>query len=577
MRRRVLLKSMNTALRTCPADCILMVVIQLSIVCLPVGGLYVLRWMVDSLVNKNVSLMLFSMFGYCFMIWFQKALQDWYNHYFLMYYSLLRFEKNIKEVFFRICLCMKLDDYNDAAFVNHSLRAKNASVNILRLYQAVVQLACTFFSVIAMGLVLRSISSKLIAVFAVMSLTEMVDNLFTLYQNKKFLYETTQLEKEETELSELLLRAGSLKEIVLLHSVPFVLGKWKDVVRGLIRKERKKNAKIFAFSLCMKSVYCFGTIFSYLFLFRAFLSGEIGIGEFSVTVSAITMLRDVFSNLFDGVANVSQFAVLVVPFFDYTEHANSHGKTKKTEAAATGDLTLKGVSYRYHNAQTNALDQIDLVIENGKKYVIVGENGSGKTTLMKVLMGLFEPTEGTILYGNTNLTDWDERALYQYYSDVSQDYNIYAVSVQDNIDFSRSGKDINIDAALREMDLQELLDQKDRMIGKEYGGIDLSGGQKQKIAILRAEHKGGNVFFLDEPTSAIDPLQEKKLFDRLLSVAKGKTAIIVSHRLALCKSADSVIVMRHGRIAEMGTHEELMRNKGIYERMYAEQARLYKI
>lgn len=96
MRRRVLLKSMNTALRTCPADCILMVVIQLSIVCLPVGGLYVLRWMVDSLVNKNVSLMLFSMFGYCFMIWFQKALQDWYNHYFLMYYSLLRFEKNIK-------------------------------------------------------------------------------------------------------------------------------------------------------------------------------------------------------------------------------------------------------------------------------------------------------------------------------------------------------------------------------------------------------------------------------------------------------------------------------------------------
>ncbi|MCI8966850.1 MAG: ATP-binding cassette domain-containing protein [Lachnospiraceae bacterium] len=501
MRRRVLLKSMNTALRTCPADCILMVVIQLSIVCLPVGGLYVLRWMVDSLVNKNVSLMLFSMFGYCFMIWFQKALQDWYNHYFLMYYSLLRFEKNIKEVFFRICLCMKLDDYNDAAFVNHSLRAKNASVNILRLYQAVVQLACTFFSVIAMGLVLRSISSKLIAVFAVMSLTEMVDNLFTLYQNKKFLYETTQLEKEETELSELLLRAGSLKEIVLLHSVPFVLGKWKDVVRGLIRKERKKNAKIFAFSLCMKSVYCFGTIFSYLFLFRAFLSGEIGIGEFSVTVSAITMLRD----------------------------------------------------------------------------VIVGENGSGKTTLMKVLMGLFEPTEGTILYGNTNLTDWDERALYQYYSDVSQDYNIYAVSVQDNIDFSRSGKDINIDAALREMDLQELLDQKDRMIGKEYGGIDLSGGQKQKIAILRAEHKGGNVFFLDEPTSAIDPLQEKKLFDRLLSVAKGKTTIIVSHRLALCKSADSVIVMRHGRIAEMGTHEELMRNRGIYERMYAEQARLYKI
>lgn len=568
---------MHTALKTCPADCIWMLLIQLCIVSLPVGGLYVLKCLVDSLVSKNGSLMLLSMLGYCFVIWFQKALQDWYNHYFLMYFSLLRFEKKIKEVFFQICLCMKLDDYHDAEFVNHSLRAKNASVNIMRLYQAIVQLACTVFSGIAMGVVISAISKNLIVVFVVMSLTELVDNLFTLYQNKRYLYETTQLEKEETKLSELLLRAGSLKEIVLLHSVPFVLGKWKDVVRRLVQNERKKNGRILVFSLCMKSVYCLGMIFSYLFLFRAFLAGEIGIGEFSVTVSAFTMLREVFGNLFDGVANVSQFAVLVTPFFDYADYADRHDKTKKRpKPAAGGDLILQEVSYRYHNAKTNALDQIDCVLEQGKKYVIVGENGSGKTTLMKVLMGLFEPTKGAVLYGSTKLTDWDDHSLYQYYSDVSQDYNIYAVSVQDNINFSMQENGINIDAALREMNLQELLDQKDHIIGKEYGGVELSEGQKQKIAILRAENKDGKVFFLDEPTSAIDPLQEKNLFDRIYRVAKGKTTIIVSHRLALCKSADSVIVMRHGRIAEMGTHEELMQKKGTYARMYAEQAQLYE-
>ncbi|MDE7028880.1 MAG: ABC transporter ATP-binding protein/permease [Lachnospiraceae bacterium] len=578
MRNRILLKTVKTAFRTCPADCILMLLIQLAIVCLPVGGLYVLKWMVDALVGKNISAVLISVVGYCFVNWFQKALQDWYNHYFLMYFSLLRFEKKVKEVFFRICLSMRLDDYNDAEFVNHSLRAKNASVNILRLYQAIVELVCTVFSVIAMGVVINNISSKLIAVFAVMSLTELTDNLFMLYQNKKFLYQNTQLEKEEAELSDLLLRAKSLKEIVLLGGIPFVLEKWKDVVRELLKNEREKNGKIAVFSLCMKSVYCIGTAVAYLFLFRAFLSREIGIGEFSVTVSAFTMLRGVFSSLFDGAANVSQFAILVNPFFEYAMSADRHHRTKnRQEPAAAGDLILKGVSYRYHNAQKNALDKIDCVIENGKKYVIVGENGSGKTTLMKVLLGLFEPTEGEILFGNTRLSDWDERSLYRYYSDVPQDYNIYAVSVQENIAFSGEAEGINVDAALREMELQELLDKKDRIVGREYGGIELSQGQGQKVAILRAENKAGKVFFLDEPTSAVDPLPEKSIFDRIYRAANGKTTIIVSHRLALCKLADCVIVMRQGKIAEMGSHRELMQKKGLYESLYKEQARLYRI
>lgn len=578
MKNSILVRSVKIAFKTCFADCVFMMAMQLLITCIPIGGLYVLKRLVDSLTVKSVPFVIVLILEYSILIWMQKAIQDWYNHYFLTYFSLLKFEKKIKETFFKLCLRMKLDDYNDAGVVNHSLRAKNASVNILRLYQAMIEMAGAFLSVFAMGIVISGISRQLFIVFIAVSLTEILNNVFTLYQNKKFLYKNTQLEKEENEISELLLNAKSLKEIVLLNSVPFVSEKWTDAVERILANEKVKNGKIFAFSLCMKLFYCAGMLFSYFLLFRAFLTGEIGMGGFSVTVSAFVMLNNTFRSLFEEVSNVSQFALMVRPFFDYVDGvAERGGDKKRNEVSVAGNLRLENVSYRYHNAEKNALDKINLSIEEGKKYVIVGENGSGKTTLMKVILGLYEPTGGEIFAENINLKDWNEEALYQSYSDVPQEYNMYAVSVKDNIQFGNTENKMKLDDALCEMDLQELAEKKDCIIGKEFGGIELSGGQKQKIAILRAENKGGKIFCLDEPTSAIDPLQEKKIFDRVYHVEKGKTTIIVSHRLALCRLADCIIVMKQGRIAELGTHGELMKKKGIYEAMYHEQAQLYQV
>lgn len=581
MKNNTLVRSLKIAFKTCPLDCVLMLIVQLLIAFLPIGGLYILKCLINSMTTESANVIFIYILAYVVLIWLQKAVQDWHDHYFLMYFSLLKFEKKIKKIFFRICLSMRLDDYNDAGFVNHSLRAKNASVNILRLYQAVVELVCTFVSVLAMGVVISAINSNLFLVFIIMSATEIIDNIFILYQNKKFLYENTQLEKEENEISELLFSAKTLKEIILLRSTQFILGKWADVAAKIIKNERNKNTKIFIFSLFMKSVYCAGTLLAYLLVFRSYMNGEIGIGEFSVSISAFVMMRGIFSSLFAEVSNVSQFAVMVNPFFDYVDNVMKRSGKEHNEndsstiGVAAGYICLNNVTYKYHNAENNSLDHIDLMIEEGKKYVIVGENGSGKTTLMKVIMGLFEPTEGEISYENINLTDWHEKQLHEAFSDVSQDYNMYAVSVKDNILFGKEENGIDVDQALQEMDLQELQNKKDCAIGKEFSGIELSGGQKQKIAILRAENKGGKVFCLDEPTSAIDPLQEKKIFERIYSVAEGKTTIIVSHRLALCKLADYIIVMDQGKVAEMGTHDELMRKSGIYEAMYNKQVQLY--
>lgn len=209
MKNTMVYRAMKTAFRTCPTDCIIMFIVQFLIVSIPIGGLYMLRWLVDSLMDKSNSFFSIPIVCYCLLIWAQKTLPDWYHHYYLLYYSLLKFEKKIKVYFFQICLLMRLDDYNDAEFVNHSLRAKNASVNILRLYQAVIEMICAFLSVFVMGVAVSSINSNLIIIFVIMSLTEILDNVFSLWQNKTILYKNTQLEKEEAEISDLIFRANS--------------------------------------------------------------------------------------------------------------------------------------------------------------------------------------------------------------------------------------------------------------------------------------------------------------------------------------------------------------------------------
>lgn len=577
MKNTMVYRAMKTAFRTCPTDCIIMFIVQFLIVSIPIGGLYVLRWLIDSLMDKSNSFFSIPIVCYCFLIWAQKALPDWYHHYYLLYYSLLKFEKKIKVYFFQICLLMRLDDYNDAEFVNHSLRAKNASVNILRLYQAVIEMICAFLSVFVMGVAVSSINSNLIIIFVIMSLTEILDNIFVLWQNKTILYKNTQLEKEEAEISDLIFRANSLKEIVVFHCYEYIIEKWKNVVFELVKNEKSKDFKIFIFSLFMKIIYCVGTIFAYVFLFVSFTTSKIGLSSFSVSISAIIMLKGIFSGLFDTVANVSQFAAMVKPFYEYVDIVQNRKDINTIENTIDGAIHLKDVCYKYHNSEKNAVKNIDLTIEDGKKYVIVGENGSGKTTLMKLLMGLFKPSEGKISYGGVAQKVFNKQTLYKSFSSVSQNYNIYAISVKDNITFLNPSSELDICEAFEAMNLHELNDKLDNKVGRDFDGIELSGGQNQKIAILRAENKNGRIFFLDEPTSAIDPLQEKKIFDRIQKVANGRTTIIISHRLSLCRSVDMVIVMANGEIVEMGSHDELMSKQGIYWDMYKEQMQLYQI
>lgn len=525
--------------------------------------------------HKIYASILLALLLYCFSLFVQRSVSNWYHHYYITYVSLLKFEKKIKKRLFQVCDRMKVDDYNNPEIENGTIRAKNASINIFRVFQAYVEMAAAILGTVFMGAVLSFSNYRLTIIIILLSLASIIENIFLIIQNKLLLYKNTQLEKEEEEYSKLILNAKSFKEIYLSGCFEFVLNKWGYVIKKKQLLETKKSYKSLFLSLIIK-VFTLGClIIAYGMLYYSFLNDSISIAEFSVSITAFHAVNSLMKNFFEVLADISQYLMMVKPYFDFevlaSSHDNNSGDNDKTpHQKDISVIKMENIFYKYYGSKSYALENINLNIGQGQTVAIVGENGSGKTTLLKVLLKLFAPSHGTILYNNGFTSD---QLFFEIVSIVPQNFNSYAISIRDNITFGRKIDDKKIKELLGSLNL-EFLNPSD-IYGREFGGIELSGGQKQRIAILRAKYKNGNLYAFDEPTSAIDPLQEKMIYDSLIKTTKGKTTIIISHRLALTRLCDLIVVLKEGKIIEKGTHDELMKMNSEYAAMWKSQAELY--
>jgi len=252
--------------------------------------------------------------------------------------------------------------------------------------------------------------------------------------------------------------------------------------------------------------------------------------------------------------------------------------------AQCGDATQLGVSadrviYRYGSAADSrpALDRISFAAEPGSSVAIVGENGSGKSTLVKLLLGLYVPDEGLISW-RTELGEVPKEEAEARLTVVFQDFYRYRLSLRDNVavgDVRRANNEEALRSALAKAGAEALSGRLEDIVGTEFGQADLSGGQWQKVAVARALLGAGGFLAFDEPTSALDPRTELRSIDEFLRAARGRTAILVTHRLGAAKLADLIVVMKEGRLVEQGTHEELVSREGEYARLYRVQAAWY--
>lgn len=253
------------------------------------------------------------------------------------------------------------------------------------------------------------------------------------------------------------------------------------------------------------------------------------------------------------------------------EYLNLEAKKTKGDSfteMTKGVIEFRNVSFRYPGTKELVLDHVSLKIEPSEKIAVVGKNGSGKTTLVKLLCRLYEPEEGEILWNGKNIREYDLREWQKIFAIVFQDYSLLSLTLGQNVAASEQyeaerAKEVLQLAGFGER-LNKLKKGLETVVYPEYeqDGVSFSGGEEQKIAIARAIYKGGQICILDEPTAALDPVSESRVYESFDEIVKGKTAVYISHRLSSCKFSDRIFVLDNGKIAESGTHEALLSQTG---------------
>lgn len=294
----------------------------------------------------------------------------------------------------------------------------------------------------------------------------------------------------------------------------------------------------------------------------------ISLSVFGSAVSAFTKLKEDITSILSLVEYGRRFGIMVEPYFDFLMKIEREGE----ETTDGKTLELKDVYFKYPNAKDFAISGINLKINPGEKIAIVGINGSGKSTLSKLLLGEFEPSKGEVLIGGVSSKNLKEPEIYNKRSQVSQFFNRYEMSLKENISFEN-------DLIFSESEAVGFLKKKglnlESVLGREFGGVELSGGEWQRIAILRGFNKTSEFITLDEPTSAIDPINEKEIYDFFDDNSNGKTEIIITHRLGAIKYVDRILVMENGKIIEDGDFRELMERQGKFKEIYDSQSELF--
>jgi ATP-binding cassette subfamily B protein len=326
---------------------------------------------------------------------------------------------------------------------------------------------------------------------------------------------------------------------------------------------------------------------AYVFIIATTIAGKQSIGALTFLAGSFRQLRSLLENILSRFTSVSQGAIYLKDFFDFFEiqpriklSANARPFPKPIQTGFVFD----NVGFRYHNSERWANRHLSFTLHAGEKLALVGENGAGKTTLVKLLARLYDPTEGRILLDGHDLKEYDLGELRKEVGVIFQDYIRYQMTVSQNIAVGNIDEMENeslvqhaAKQSLADILVQKLPDKYAQALGKRFNqGVELSGGEWQKIALARAYMKEAQLLILDEPTAALDARAEYEVFERFTELTKGKTAVLISHRFSTVRMADRILVLEKGELLESGDHATLLQKNGRYAELFNLQAKGYQ-
>lgn len=326
---------------------------------------------------------------------------------------------------------------------------------------------------------------------------------------------------------------------------------------------------------------------AYFFLINMALSGDLSAAEFLLYFTAASTFTAGLTGVMNDLVELHKHSIDLVSLrelLDYPEQFKfEDGAAVEIDPTASYEIRFESVSFRYPGAETDVIHNLDLTIHAGEKLAVVGLNGAGKTTLVKLMCGFYDPTEGCVLLNGRDIREFDRREYYKLFGAVFQDFSVLAVPLEENVAQRMEGIDeARVWECLEHAGLVEkaksLHAGLKTPIGREVDedGVELSGGETQRLMLARALYKNGPILVLDEPTAALDPIAENDIYMKYSDMTAGRTSVFISHRLASTRFCDRILFVADGGIAEEGTHDDLIALGGKYAELFHVQSRYYR-
>ncbi|MEH1800990.1 MAG: ABC transporter ATP-binding protein [Nostoc sp.] len=421
------------------------------------------------------------------------------------------------------------------------------------------------------------------------------------YRKKSWEVEETQasLVRQMNLHRDVLVGEAYAKELRLFQLQPLLLDRWQNLFQTMFRSMQQIRKKGTVLVITWSMVNGLGTALPYIYVVIGALRGIYTLGDLALYAGLILQVRQSLFLLINNGSNLYDVVLGTRPIFQLLElkpklrlslasREDTAAKLSLTPRAIAKQqgIQIKNLSFSYPGSGSKILNNINLTIQPHQTIALVGENGAGKTTLAKLLCRLYDPGSGEILWNGQDLREIDLVQLYSRLAVVMQDYARFPATLCENVGFGYLSALQNVNAikeALRAAGIAKVVDNLpqglETLLGKQLAdSVDLSGGQWQRIAIARVLMRlsSAELLILDEPTSALDPKTEHEIYQLLRTIAANKMAVFISHRLALSKLADQIIVLENGKIIETGSHEELIVRGGQYHLMFSRQASSYQ-
>lgn len=479
------------------------------------------------------------------------------------------------------CMYMYLEDDKVMNLVNE-LKEYDMSVFLGTMHKAANAIA-QLVTIVGITAIMSRLNIAVVLLLLLIFIANYVVTDKMNHEGYKYMTEVQPTERKEQYCLNLMADFSYGKDLRVYNMFPFIRDKYSVIAKkmsGCYQRIFFSNLKANIFENMTNVIQIIGV---YIFLAWEVMRKGLGIGEFTLYFNAVNQFSASINILLKSYLSLTKMGLYVDDLIKFMAlpHMDSVGGNEDFVKGKKFCFEFSHVSFRYPGFEAYVLKDVNLQINSGERLAVVGTNGAGKTTLIKLLLRLYIPTEGKILLNGRDINCFKYEEYAKVFSVVFQDFKLFAFSIDENICFKKAYNGQKLKSALEESGLADKIDRlplgKETPLFKVYddAGIELSGGEGQKLGIARALYKDSPVIILDEPTSALDPVAEYEIYQRFGGLVKGKTSIYISHRLASVRFADNIIVLDKGVIVEKGAHDVLIENNGLYSTMYHMQADYY--